>query len=96
MFPLVYADFNNADAAGRVRLNTVGTVEDLGRQQLVLAEGLRLTLYTDDDDAADGLRADAVVTRSAEDAAWVAVVDWAATRKTPPGQDATRAYGRAV
>lgn len=96
MFPLVYADFNNTDAAGRVRLNTVGTVEDLGRQQLVLTEGLRLTLYTDDDDAADGLRVDAIVTRSAEDAAWVAVVDWAATRKTPSGTDASLVYGKAV
>lgn len=96
MFPLVYADLNNADAAGRVRLNTVGTVEDLCRQQLVLTEGLRLTLYTDDGEAADGLRINAIVTKSAEDSAWVAIVDWTAIQKSPTGADASLAYGRAV
>lgn len=96
MFPLVYADLNNADHSGRVRLNAVGTVEDLGRQQLVLTEGLRLTLYTDDGDAADGIRINAIVTKSVEESAWVAIVDWSAIQKTPAGADASLAFSRAV
>ena len=40
----VYADFHNADAKGRLRLNCTGTVEDLARQQIELREGLALTL----------------------------------------------------
>lgn len=38
--PKIYADFQNADRAGRVRLNWVGTVEDLTRLQVLLREGL--------------------------------------------------------
>jgi hypothetical protein len=32
----VFADFHNADALGRLRLNCIGTVEDLARQQISL------------------------------------------------------------
>jgi hypothetical protein len=73
--PVIFADFNNADALGRVRLNTVGTVEDLGRLGLQLADGLRVTLHDDD------LQADGVVTYSAEEHIWVAKIDWNALRR---------------
>lgn len=46
--PRVFADFHNADAQGRLRLNCVGTVEDLAHQQVVLRDGLLLTLYSED------------------------------------------------
>jgi hypothetical protein len=46
--PRVYADFHNADPLGRVRLNCIGTLEDLAQQQIQLHEGLVLTLYADD------------------------------------------------
>lgn len=51
--PLVYADFHNADAQGRLRLNCVGTLEDLAQQKIELRDGLLLTLYADDVDASD-------------------------------------------
>ena len=44
----VYADFHNADPQGRLRLNCVGTLEDLAQQHIELREGLPLTLYSDD------------------------------------------------
>jgi hypothetical protein len=72
--PVISADFNNADANGRVRLNTVGTVEDLGRLGLRLANGLRVTLHDDD------LEADGEVVFSAEEHIWVAKIDWSAIR----------------
>jgi hypothetical protein len=79
--PKVYADFHNADTHGRVRLNCAGTLEDVARQQVVLGEGLRLTLYADDlDDKGrpDELLAEGVVTYSTEERCWVAVIDWSA------------------
>ena len=36
--PKVYADFQNADARGRIRLNCIGTIEDLARQKIELRE----------------------------------------------------------
>jgi hypothetical protein len=80
MKPLIYADFQNADPTGRVRLNTVGTLEDLAARRVTLSEGLELTLYTDDGDAADGLRLDGMVAYNKDEGCWVAAVDWAAVR----------------
>jgi hypothetical protein len=40
--PTIYVDFNNVDADGFVRLNTVGTTNDLARLNIGLFDGLRL------------------------------------------------------
>jgi len=74
----VFADFHNADAQGCLRLNTIGTVEDLVQQQIVLREGLPLTLYSEE------LEVDGVVHYSADENVWVAVIDWNAIRETGP------------
>ena len=79
--PIVYADFQNADARGRLRLNCIGTVEDLARQGLTLREGMPLTLYSDDLDAkgqVDELLVDGIVSFSEEEHCWVAAIDWSA------------------
>jgi hypothetical protein len=68
--PKVFADFHNADALGRLRMNSVGTVEDLARHQIVLYEGLPLTLYSEE------LETDGVVQFSPDEHVWVAVIDW--------------------
>jgi hypothetical protein len=89
--PKVYADFHNADARGRVRLNCVGTIEDLARQGITLRDGLRLTLYSDDLDARgnlDELRVNGVVAFSEEEHCWVAAVDWSAIRHASEEQQA--------
>lgn len=81
--PRVYADFHNADQQGRLRLNCIGTLEDLSRQEIQLREGLRLTLYADDVGAQgqlDELIADGVVAFSTEEHCWVATIDWSAVR----------------
>jgi len=77
--PRIYADFHNADAQGRLRLNNVGTVEDLAQQCISLREGMLLTLYTDDQDTKgqlDELMVDGVVSFSEEEHLWVAAIDW--------------------
>lgn len=74
--PRVYADFNNADAQGRLRLNCVGTIEDLARQQIVLQEGARLLLTS------DGLEVEGTTQYSQDEGLWVAVIDWDAIRET--------------
>ena len=81
--PKVYADFHNADSQGRLRLNSVGTIEDLARQQIELRQGLTLTLYSDDLDdegVLDKLLVDGVVSFSEEEECWVAIIDWPAIR----------------
>jgi hypothetical protein len=79
--PKIYADFHNADSQGRIRLNCVGTVEDLSQQQVELREGMILTLYSDDlDDKGqlDELLVDGRVSFSEEEHCWVATIDWSA------------------
>ncbi|HEY7329764.1 MAG TPA: hypothetical protein VH592_19170 [Gemmataceae bacterium] len=81
--PKVYVDFHNADANGRLRLNCVGTVEDLARQGIALSEGMLLNLYSDDLDAngqPDELRVNGVVSFSEEEHCWVAAIDWSTIR----------------
>ena len=72
--PKVFADFHNADAKGRLRLNCIGTVEDLAQQQIVLRDGLSLTLYSEE------LEVEGVVQYSTDENVWVAVIDWNAIR----------------
>jgi hypothetical protein len=79
--PKIYADFQNADAKGRVRLNCDGTLQDLARQKIQLREGLALALYSDDTDAdgkPDELLVVGVVEFSVEEQMWVASVNWPA------------------
>jgi len=73
--PRVFADFHNADARGRLRLNCVGTVEDLARYQIVLRDGLLLTLYSEE------LEVKGHVQYSTDENLWVAVIDWNAIRE---------------
>jgi len=79
--PKLYVDFHNADSQGRIRLNCVGTVEDLSQQHVELHDGLVLTLYSDDLDEKgelDELLVDGVVSFSEEEHCWVASINWAA------------------
>ena len=81
--PKVVVDFNNADAKGRLRLDTKGTLRDLERQHIQPAEGLALTLYMDDADAEgrpQQMVIDGVVEYSDDDKCWVAAIDWDAIR----------------
>lgn len=68
--PQVYADFQNSDRWGRVRLNLHGSIEALTAEKVELREGLRLLL-------SDGeLQAEGMVTFSEEEKIWVAHVSW--------------------
>ncbi len=81
--PKIYADFHNADVQGRLRLDCVGTAEDLERQNLHLHEGQLVTFYSDDLDdkgVLDELLAEGVVSFSKEENCWVATIDWDAIR----------------
>lgn len=68
--PVINVDFQNADAEGRVRLNTIGAVDDIARLRALLEEGLVVKLV-------DGeLGAAGRITFSETESIWVAVVDW--------------------
>jgi hypothetical protein len=73
--PRIFADFHNADTQGRLRLNCIGTVEDMARQQITMREGQLLTLYSED------LEVDGQTQYSTEENLWVAVIDWNAIRR---------------
>lgn len=66
----VFVDFHNADEHGRLRLNCIGTIEDLARQQAELENGQQLTLYSED------LEVDGIVQFSEDEKVWVATIDW--------------------
>jgi hypothetical protein len=66
----IFVDFHNADEHGRLRLNCIGTIEDLARQQTELENGQQLMLYGED------LEIDGIVQFSEEERIWVAVIDW--------------------
>lgn len=81
--PKVYADFQNADSVGRVRLNCVGTTRDLERQHIQLVPGMSLLLYSDDADAQNQpseIQAIATAEYAAAEKCWVAVIDWSNVR----------------
>ena len=76
--PKVFADLHNADTQGRVRLNCIGTIEDLARQQIVLRDGASLTLCSEE------LEVEGVVEFSTDEHPWVAVIDWHAIKDIGP------------
>ncbi len=79
--PRVFADFHNADEQGRVRLNCIGTVEDLARQRVTLKDGLRLTIYSEE------LEVEGTIQFSDEENIWVAVFDWDSVIQTPISEE---------
>ena len=66
----VFVDFHNADEQGRLRLNCVGSIEDLAHQRFRLRNGQLLRLYSED------LEVDGVVEFSEGEKIWVAIIDW--------------------
>jgi hypothetical protein len=66
----IYADFNNADSDGRLRLNIRGSLADLERIGSDLAPGLEVELESED------LRCSGVLEHAVDEGIWVAVIDW--------------------
>ena len=76
--PRVFADLHNADAPGRLCLNCIGTIEDLAQQQIVLRDGVCITLYSEE------LEVEGVVEYSTDEHLWVAIIDWRAIKDIGP------------
>ena len=74
----VFADFHNADAEGRIRLNCAGTVADLKRHGIALRNGQSLIIYSEE------LEVEGVVHYSEGENLWTAVIDWNAIREVEP------------
>jgi len=71
----VYADFHNADEQGRLRLNCVGTIEDLSHHNSPLFRNQLLVLYSEE------LEVDGVVEYSENEQLWVTRIDWSKIRE---------------
>jgi L-alanine-DL-glutamate epimerase-like enolase superfamily enzyme len=65
----VYADFQNCDKQGLIRLNTAGSQLDLEGEAVDLAEGMELVLYGEDLQAAG-------VVHVLEEGGWGVEIDW--------------------
>ena len=76
--PRIFADFHNADAKGRVRLNCAGTVADIKRQKIVLQDGQSLIIYSEE------LEVEGTVHYSDEENLWTAVINWNAIQEVEP------------
>lgn len=70
----IYADFNNADPEGRLRLNVRGSMADLELVGPDLTSGLEVDLESED------LYCTGVLERSTEEDIWVARIDWNAIK----------------
>lgn len=66
----LFVDFNNADKAGRVRLNTKGAERDIDALHLVLSDGMQAVLNDGDEIAING------IVRYCPVEGWVAEIDW--------------------
>lgn len=75
--PRIFVDFHNSDQQGRVRLNCVGTIQDLNRLGVVLREGTEITLSSYE------VEADGIAIYSTEEGMWVAKLDWDKIRELP-------------
>jgi hypothetical protein len=75
--PRVFVDFHNSDRQGRVRLNTVGTMNDLNRLGIILREGTEMLLSCLEQET------EGVATYSAEEGLWVAKIDPKNVRDLP-------------
>lgn len=69
----IYADFNNSDEDGRVRLNTVGSLRDIETHGDLLIAGAEVLLYMPDEFEVTG-------TLDFNEGIWKAVPDWATIR----------------
>jgi hypothetical protein len=71
----VFADFHNTDTVGRIRLNCIGTIEDLASKGISLQSGQELTLYSEE------LEVNGIVEYSQLENIFVVVIDWEKIRE---------------
>jgi hypothetical protein len=72
----VYADFQNCDDRGRIRLNTAGSQLDLDGQEVELSDGMELVIYSEDLEASG-------VARHLEEGGWGVEIDWSEVADLP-------------
>ena len=68
---IIFADFNNADEKGRVRLSTKGSLNDIKNKKIKLVEGKKVLL-----DDSEELKTLGTLYFSNEENIWVAVINW--------------------
>ena len=67
----IFADFNNTDSQGRIRLNTHGTIVDIEKQQINMRSGMEVLL-----DDYDELSISGIIEFSEKENIWVAIIKW--------------------
>jgi hypothetical protein len=72
----IYADFHNTDPQGLIRLNTVGSQLDLEGEQIELADGMELVVYSEDLEARG-------VARVLDEGGWGVEINWSEVTDLP-------------
>ena len=99
MVPRIYGDFHDLDDENRIRLNKLGTIQDLARLGIQLVDGMAATFYMDDADDAgnsDDIMVDGTAHYSSRDKCWVAAVDWEKVYHASDVANSASANGAAV
>lgn len=96
----IFADLQNADSEGRIRLNTKGTLRDINFLKVQFHEGMPVTLYCNDDVNESGdateLVAQGMVSFSSAENCWVATIDWSSIQSKlvfKPGKEMLNGTG---
>lgn len=76
MVARIYADFQNTDPRGRIRLNTAGSQLDLEGEQVELADGMELVVYSEDLEAHG-------VARVLDEGGWGVEINWSEVTDLP-------------
>jgi hypothetical protein len=75
----IFVDFLKTNDSGAIRLVTIGSREDLEAGGIILTEGRRVYVYTDDADEQgdrDDLVSSGLVRRDEDRGEWVVELDW--------------------
>lgn len=71
----IYADFNNVDEEGCIRLNSTKTTDDIESQNIKLKQGLKVKLTNEE------LEVEGRLQYSKTEDIWTALINWSEVKK---------------
>jgi hypothetical protein len=71
----IYADFNNVDEEGCIRLNSTKTINDIESQNIKLKQGLKVKLTNEE------LEVEGRLQYSKTEDIWTALINWGEVKK---------------
>ncbi len=76
----IWVDFNNKDEDNNVRLNCLGTIEQIESEAIPMVEGQKVVVFCDDDYEeimeVEGILKQVITPPPFQQKIWIAVVNW--------------------